>query len=360
MGEELLQARLPAPQDGEAEIDVRQDGRHRLGEEVEPLLRRQPRYDPDGRHLATVGEAEPGEEDLLVLLLGGEIARPVAERDIAVRLRAPFVVVDAVQDPDQARAPCPEYLVEPGAVLGGLDLAGIGGTDRRQSVGIKDAVEEEIEALLLELVLMKQREIRAKPGVGKDVRAEDPLVVEVVDGEQRLGLRERRLPGEAGPQHQRDEAGLPVVAVDDVGRELQADRALQRGAREQKESQVLVGIGGVDWLPAVQGGAVNEIGVLPRCAEEGEAVGVVAEMDDVLGKDFLKIMRLRAHPRVEGQERPDVVPVLAQLLGERPRHVGEAPGLGPGGDFGGDEEDVHFAWQAATSCSVRAAIRQLT
>ena len=44
---------------------------------------------------------------------------------------------------------------------------------------------------------------------------------------------------------------------------------------------------------------------------------------------------------VAGRDRHHLVPALRELHGERADDVAEAAGLGPGRDFGGDEDDLH-------------------
>ena len=225
-----------------------------------------------------------------------------------------------------------------------LDLVGVRGAHRGDAVRVHDAVKEEIDAAVLQLILMEEIARVVQPGVGDGVRAERALVGEVVDREERARLREEAIPPVTRLEREREEGGLPVVAVDDVGREAHALAHLERGTRQHEEAQVLVGICRVERRAMVDGRAVDEMngrGARALGDEDVDRVAVRAEADLDVAQELLDVRALRVDRLVERHERADVVPGAAQVGRQRCGDVAQTTGFGVAGDLRGHEEDVH-------------------
>ncbi len=90
-------------------------------------------------------------------------------------------------------------------------------------------------------------------------RRELPLVADVVDGQNRAGVGEQAVPAVEGPQQQRPEPSMPVMAVKDMGTEAKVLAAFDGDARQRQETQVLVRRARVNGLPTIKRRAVDEV-----------------------------------------------------------------------------------------------------
>ena len=172
--------------------------------------------------------------------------------------------------------------------------------------------------------------------------AEDPLVRQVVDGEYGAHAGERGVVAEPFPHVGGHKPGLPVVGVHHRGLHAGVRGALEGGAREQAEPQVIVGEVAarvrVQVLPIVVGRAVHE--------PEPHAIVVDAFEDAELG-----CAKPRAAP--EGRDGPpfgnapiarrdhgDAVAEVRQRGRERAAHVPQAARFRVRNRLGHDHEDV--------------------
>ncbi len=152
----------------------------------------------------------------------------------------------------------PQHAFQSVAILGGLDLAAVGAAHGRDRVS---AHEGALHQVYLAPVLKRLRRegIRAKACVAHVSRHKDALVAEVVDREDRSGAPEGAAVLIQFLYIKGDERRLPVIAVNDVGPEIQGAAELNNSAREEDEPFGIVAI--VAARRSVEFGAV-EINVL--------------------------------------------------------------------------------------------------
>src|SRR5262249_35746783 len=149
----------------------------------------------------------------LALSLAADISRRVARYNPRVALRIPNLIVDAIQDTAQAVGAGAQDAVEAHTEIGRLDLARIAGADGGDAIGQHHAGLEHahlapiLEAL--ELVILAPKVKLVDDAVGKN-----PLVGEIVNGKDGAGPPLARA---QAPHRQDGGAGLPVVAMHDVG-----------------------------------------------------------------------------------------------------------------------------------------------
>ena len=78
-------------------------------------------------------------------------------------------------------------------------------------------------------------------GFGQLRRLEQPLIAEIVNGQQSFRSGELRIAGQRIAQVNRQEAGLPVVAVENIGvKEMAGD--FECGAGQNREPDVIIGV----------------------------------------------------------------------------------------------------------------------
>ena len=128
------------------------------------------------------------------------------------------------------------------AVVVVLDLLGVGLADGRHIVGVDDPrlhkVDriEELEVTVVEILPVQSEDIR------HDILREDPLILQVVDGEDRLDPRIAFIRLMLELQEHGNERGVPVVRVDDVRTEIQSRQEVEHSAAEEREPLGIVRI----------------------------------------------------------------------------------------------------------------------
>ena len=176
----------------------------------------------------------------------------------------------------------------------------------------------------------------------QDGRVEVALVFEVVDGEDAGGIGELGHVAVGSAQPVGDEAGVPVVAVDDVGAPVQHAGGFEGGAGEEGEAMTVVRV-------AVDGGSGADV-VLVVDEQDFEAIeldgveahalmasveGEVEAGDAGTSRDGGEVDRA-----VAGDGDADVETAAGEGPWEGGHYVCEAAGLGKGVELGGDHEDA--------------------
>ena len=228
-------------------------------------------------------------------------------------------------------------------VVGGLDLLGIGGADGGDLIGEHDAALH---------AGAHAEELQGVAGVGQvaqvqqildGVDGEQALVLQIVDGVDRLHVLEQlQLLVLQLVQH-RDQAGLPVVAVQHVRDEVDLCQGLHDRAAEEREALALVAAHAVDVVPAevllVIDEIVGDAGVLQ--ALDAHVLPPPAEVDVEVQHMLHLRTPLRADGLVQGQYDAHVLAGLVDLPGKRPDHVRQAAGLYERHAFGTSEKNFH-------------------
>ena len=175
----------------------------------------------------------------------------------------------------------------------------------------------------------------------EDCGREVALIAEIVNGEDYGKIADEGIGGVSGAQQHRDQRGLPIVAMNDVGRpDVFGD--FDGGAGE---FGVTLGvIGKVSGAVAINSVAIEIAGIvdekITHAVEDG-AVGdgrktqAAAHGDGEAGHDDGVGFGVAVTRKDDG----DFVAQGRESLGQRFDYVGEASGLGERKAFGGREED---------------------
>lgn len=260
-------------------------------------------------------------------------------------LRVPHLGVHAVEDPRQRGLARREQLVQPHAVAFGADLPRVRGAHRREPVRVDDPGLEEADPAALQRLLLQVLLAGLEPQVGENRGGEEPLVAEVVDGEDRARGAEQAIPRVQRLEVEGNQRGLPVVTVEDLRTPLHALAALQSRAREQGEAEVLVGVVRVEARAVEEHGAMDEVhrhlgpGQPRAVCREDERARVRADRNVRGPGERLEVVGVHVDRRVERREDADVVPGAVKVRGERGGDVREPAGLGEGRDLAGDVSD---------------------
>jgi hypothetical protein len=182
--------------------------------------------------------------------------------------------------------------------------------------------------------------------LGKGLAAEHALKSQVVNGEQALGFLQGAGIKEPRFEISRDQAGLPIMQMHDVGGKIQGPGQLDhRAAKEDKAP-----------------GVVRKIAVLaliePIAVIEGVLLDEVDRAALYIGLPYLGAEQTAVHRRLDLQpgvcgpgrgffglavERQDQAHIVAQFAERRrqaARHVAQAAGFGQGSCLGRGHENL--------------------
>ncbi len=185
-----------------------------------------------------------------------------------------------------------------------------------------------------------------------DVGAEGSLEAHVVDRQERPGLSQRLDVAVGGPQVERDEPGVVVVAVHHVGRPAGPAQHVERAAAEGGPTQVFIGVRRVIAAAVEEFGAVDELDIehrpvlairvrqrrLRHTTGEGPVGIVDPDVPEFLHRS--EVVAVAAQAFVERQEHPHLVALTVQGPCEGGHDVGEATCLREGGGLGCDQGDL--------------------
>ena len=225
-----------------------------LGDQAGALLAGEARDDADqGRVHGFRRQPKLVHQVLLANTFAAQIGGGIMRRDEGIGLRIPFRIVHAVQNAGKRLAPRPQHAVQSEAIFRSLNLAGVGGTDRVQRIGIVEPAlqitdfAEELQPVRTELLAS------AEPDIGHGGGGKKPVVSHVVNGEQRAYAQERRIVAIDSAQISRRQPRLPIVRMQDIG-PPHAPAELERRLRQDRETDVIIGI--VLAVFAIEAGAV--------------------------------------------------------------------------------------------------------
>ena len=203
------QYRLPAPRQGVEEG---------VADQFHPLLGIQP-TDHSQQGLGVLGQPEALAQGLLAAGLGRQAVRAEGLGDAGVRQGIPDRDVDAIEDAGKAVRPGAQRGLEPQSLLGGQDLPGVTGGDSGDVVAMDDAPLQQIDQSGIGGVpqpLRGQQAPRIQSHLAQDLLPHPALVAQVVQGVADPGPLQAPGPIYLVKQY-RHQAGVPVMAVDDIG-----------------------------------------------------------------------------------------------------------------------------------------------
>lgn len=232
-----------------------------------------------------------------------------------------------------------------------LDFPGVGGADRGQLVGQLQAGLEKGElAVVFDPVEAPGGFWQAESGpqAGREAALEGDVVYRHDAGRPAFVMQ---VGGRQG--------GLPVVDMDHVGAPVEGRAGLaEEGGEAGQEAEapvvvapvVTVGVEVGVARAVVQFGAVDKIQRQAVGPRRQQAAGWEQRGQGRQGGGRPGLGKGGGEGRVARHEHPHVLAGLPEGRREGGGHVAQAPGLDPGGDFRGGEEDVHgaMAWTSRT------------
>ncbi len=262
--------------------------------------------------------------------------------DERVLLGTPDGIVRAIQDAVQAIGAILDYAFEAAAVLRGLNLLRVLGTDGGEVVRIDQAALEEIHfAVEFHRVHAKQAGVEAK--FWEHDAGKCAVVAHVVNREDDRQTGERGIAFVLRAEKHGNERDLPVVAMDDVGLPA-ALREFHDGAGEFAEARGVIGIVFAAYTVKLLAIEVFRIvheeitDAIFRAAsgDRGETQALAktdGETGEKNGRGWIAA--------IAREDDADLMTERYEGFGQRLDYVGEAARLGVGQPFGCGEENFH-------------------
>src|ERR1051325_6078287 len=233
-----------------------------LRDQVKAFLRGKARDNADHRQIdGNAFHAELAQQVIFAFFFALKIFRRVLPRKMLVALRAPLVVVHAVQNPAQRACTRLQYAFQAKAIFAGLNLLRIFTADGSDVVRKNQRALQKV-GLAPELHLVDGEEVPRKHEQRQRVRRKQSLITDVVDGEHGARAAEDRISLVAGAQQNRHQRRLPVMAMKNVGY-TQDLGSFQHGA-------------------AIEGEALGVIGIIAR---RGAVKGIAIEKRRIVNKE---------------------------------------------------------------------------
>ena len=272
-----------------------------------------------------VGKAVGG-----VILLQGLVGGGIIARHVDAVGDAPQVLAPGRQDPGQAVGK-----------VGILELLGVGFGNRRHQVGPDNGRLHKVDAALIGADAPP--EIVQTQDLVEELGAGLALIFHVVDRED--GLCRGEAGAELGVQVNRDQTGLPVVAVDDLRVQLQPVHAGQHRLGKIGKALAVV-IEAVDAVPAEVILVVYKVDLrLIGPGLEPEQTHVLLPPGQVHGEggeQFHLQQGVVLDALIIGQEQRHLVAGNpGQLVRQGLQHISQAARLDEGGGLGGDHRNSH-------------------
>ena len=343
LDEHLLVAVVAGAEHDQANVVRQNIGQHSLNQ-IKSLLVNKAGDNADNRRVCVAFQTAELQEFSLVDQLILRIVRAVVLEDLAVGLRIEGIHVDAVQDAVQLVAVHAQHGIQAVTVVFGLDLVGVGRGNRGNRSGSHDSGLHQVDVAVHRHKAGAEVCVVNAEHILQNLTAVAALILDVVNGEHGLDVLVER----AGSKHQivvnRNEGGLPVVAVDDIGLPVQIGQNLEHSLGVVRETLCVVVLA-VDLAASEVILVVDKIiGNAIRLIAEDAAVLVAPAQTDV---SVFDVIELFAHTlvdrRIQRAEYTHVMSLGCQSLRERTCYIAQSTGFDERSAFAGNIHDFHKA-----------------
>ena len=296
---------------------------------VKPLLAAQAADHADNRHIRVNGQTELFLQFRLALCLAGQVIRGIFRRNARVRRGIVVRHVDAIEHAEHFMLARAEQTIQPLTVVCRLNFLGIGRADGGDDVGIHQRSLHEVRAAVAFQLVVRPQAVAQTQHVLHFADAEHALILQIVDGEHGLDVREERQVGILNFQQCGHHAGLPVMRMNHVGLEVQQRQGVQRRAAEETKAFVLVAAHAVDIRTAEIELVVHKVELHAVLFQQFNAAVLTApaQRDLEVGHMGHLVNILLRHRRIQGQHHAHVVTLLRQNRRQRADNIRQTAGL---------------------------------
>ena len=304
--------------------------------EVKALLIGQAGNDADQRNAGIDIESQFLLELFLTDFLAAQMIRIVVGIDHRILLRGIFIHVNAVENAYQLILAGTKETVKTLAVEGGLDFLSIAGGNGGQFICI-DETGFHVVGTAIALQLVGGEEVIAQTqGILNRFDGEDALILQVVDGENRLHVLVEFEVAVLDFEQRGNHAGLPVVAVDDIRLEAEMRKGINHRTGEVAKALVLIAAETIDIGTAEIILIVDKVESDPLILKRADATVLLAPAEDYLEFTFELHLSpvFRRDGGVQRKNHADVHAAAFQNRGECADNVGKTACLDKRNAFG--------------------------
>ncbi len=225
-------------------------------------------------------------------------------------------------------------------------LLGIVGADRVDLVSIQNPT---LEQVYVAVVIVDAALVVGDLGHGPELLPpEYPLKRRVVNADHAAGLLEEGVVGMTGFQQQRQQAGVPVVAVGDVRGETKLLTGMESCCREEGKALAVVRISLIVF--SIKLGTVKILRTVDEIDANTIQLHLVNAITDIrqtrVGGQPARCHQFCLIPvfyrLVEGEHDSDIMPLLGQIHWQRSGNIRQATSLDQPLDLRGNKQD--FQW----------------
>ncbi len=330
-----------------AEHDELDAGRHEFADdaldEIKALLVGQAGDDAHERN----GRVDLKTKLLLQLLLADFLAAQMIRIVVGVNLRIlrRIIIVDvnAVENADELVLARAEETIQTLAVERGLNFIRIARGNGRQLVRIdQTGLHVVCAAIALQLIGCEQT-VAQTEGILNRLNREHALILEVVDGVNGLHILIERILRILNLEQGRNHAGLPVVAVDDIGLEIKMHKRVDDRAVEEAETLVFVAAQTIDVGTAEIILVIDKVEgyALILKALDAAILTAPAQLDLELTFELHLVDILLRDGGIQRQNHADIRTLRLENGGERTDNVGKTAGLNKRYALGSCKKNLH-------------------
>ena len=172
---------------------IRSFSREAIGhllDKIESLLRDEARDHSDDWQLRVFGQAKLLQQVALACGLAGNVFGRVRCRNVRVALGAPLAVIDAIHDAGHRACACAQNALQTETIFRSLDLLAVPAAHGGDVVGHSDGALQEIH-LAVKFQLRHGEQVPGQHEQRQYLGREQPLIAQVVNGEDAWDVRER-------------------------------------------------------------------------------------------------------------------------------------------------------------------------
>ena len=310
--------------------------------QVQTLVGHQPADDGHDGGVGFLMQAHDLLQLRLIGVLAGHILHRVTNRDPLVGFRIVEIHINAVEHAGELIvAPVHDALHMMGKI-GHLQFIGIGGGDGVDRVGAEDGALEEVHIAVHHDGAVGSPAIVQAEQIAQGILGVAALVLNVVNGQGGPDGTEAVFPHAVILQVNGDQSGLPVIAVDHVGPELEVGQHPHHSPGEEAEAlsviHVAIEVRAVEILLIIQEVPRHAV---PLQGEQAAVAVTPGEIDEIVALKFQLAAKAFPNPPVQGKYHGNFCTLLGQSGRQGTGHIRQTAGFAKGNRLAGCIQDFH-------------------
>ena len=261
--------------------------------------------------------------------------------DVAVGRGIHFLVIDAVENAKEVITPRTQERVKFLTKGRRQYFLSVALADSGDGISEEDAAPHDIDDICQFHDLWIEEPTRGDARHFEDTVAKDALIGQVMDGVGGGGFGEERVVVIDGMHPVGNNARLPIITMDDIGRPVQGTHRFKRGAAEEDESFSIIGIAVDVFAIKVAGGInhVNGYALTDASLEYAHLFLVMPHVHRYRVERGRQLKAFGANLSITRHHQPHIVTEFLQRLRQCTHHIGQSSNLGKRYNFGSKDQN---------------------